>query len=129
MTSTPSSESRATQPSPPLYIKIAGLGHIVSFKNTKMILPARGNRRAMLITDPKKQRAMDEYTRAIERALLSAYQTAGGETRTGQSLQSWTASFVPLDDSLDWIPESDGYRTEHVKPGEEGIVIFIQAIN
>ena len=117
--------SPGTRSDTPLCIQIAGCGHIVSFKNTKMILPAKGNRRAMLITDPKKQRAMEQYTRAIERALLSAYQTAGGETGTGQSLQSWIVSSAPLDDSLDWIPESDGYQTKFVPKGEEGVTIFL----
>ncbi len=111
-----------------LTIKIRGLGHVVSFKNTKMILPAKGSRRAMLITDPKKRKLMDLYTQLIEFALCSAYQTAGGETQTGLSRQSWIAVSMPLDDSLDWIPESDGYRTEQVQPGQEGMDIIIERI-
>lgn len=126
--SSKSSGSPATPWGTALCIPIRRSGHIVSFKNTKMILPAKGNRRAMLITDPKKQKAMEAYTRAIEQGLLSMYQTAGGETGTGLSLPSWIASCVPLDDSLDWMPESDGYRTERVPQGEEGITIFIQPI-
>ncbi len=112
----------------PLTIKIRGLGHVVSFKNTKMILPARGSRRAMLITDPKKRKLMDQYTRLIESALSSAYQTAGGETGTGLSRRSWIAASMPLDDSLDWIPESDGYRTELVEDGQEGMDIIIEQL-
>ncbi len=112
-----------------LTIKIRGLGHVVSFKNTKMILPAKGSRRAMLITDPKKRKLMDQYTRLIESALCSAYQTAGGETGTGLSRQSWIAASMPLDDSLDWIPESKGYKTESVEPGQEGMDIIIERIS
>jgi hypothetical protein len=109
-------------------LTIQGCGHVCAFKNTKMLLPARGNRRAMLITDPKKQALMKQYEARIESDLRSAYQTAGGETGTGLSLPSWIASSVFLDDSLDWIPESDGYRVERVAKGEEGAVVYIQKI-
>lgn len=120
---------------PPIRILINDCGHIVSFKNTKMILPAQVNkttgevtRRAMLITDPKKQRQMRGYELCIEYALRSAFQTAGGETGTGLSLPSWIASCVFLDDSLDWIPECDGWRVERVEKGDEGAVIEITRI-
>ena len=83
----------------------------------------------MLITDPKKQAKMESYTRAIVSALSSAYQTAGGEMQTGLSLASWTASSLPEDDCLDWIPESDGYVTKFVPKGEEGIDIILTKIN
>jgi hypothetical protein len=122
-------------PQPTLKLEIRGCGHIVSFKNTKMILPAqiekgtgRVLRRAMLITDPKKQILMRQYEACIESALYSAFQTAGGETGTGQSLLSWIASCVFVDDSLDQIPESDGYRVERVEKGDEGAVIEITRI-
>lgn len=121
----PSLPNQDTRLGTALFIPIRGVGHVVSFKNTKMLLPAKGARKAMLITEPRKQKLMEQYTQLIERALLSAYQTAGGETGTGLSLASWTAAFVPLDDSLDWIPESDGYRTVRVPAGEEGADIYI----
>lgn len=82
----------------------------------------------MLITDPKKQKLMKLYMQSIESALCSAYQIIEGEMQTGQSLQSWIASSLPLDDSLDWIPESDGYRTIRVPKGEEGMDIIIEQI-
>jgi hypothetical protein len=98
------------------------MGHIVSFKNTKMIARRR------LITDPRKRALMDQYTRVIESALSSALATTVAVTLTGLSQPCSIASLAPLDDSLDWIPESDGYRTEHVAKGEEGIDIIIERL-
>lgn len=117
-----------------IVLPVLGCGHIVSFKNSKMILPAMLNadgsvkRRAMLITKPEYQKLLKEYEAAIERALLSAYQIAVAGMPTAPSLRSWIASSVFLDDSADWIPESDGYRVERVAPGEEGIVVEITRI-
>jgi hypothetical protein len=121
---TRSSKSSAT----PLSIPILGLGHIVSFKNTKSIAFNKRTRRPFIMTNPRKKKAMDSYTRAIERAISSAYQMAVAGMETAPSLQSWTASSLPLDDSLEWIPQSDGYRTERVKAGEEGIIIVLERI-
>jgi hypothetical protein len=124
-------EPPAPLPPSTIRIEIEGYGHIVSFKNTKMILPAMVNssgqtvRRAMLITDPRKQKLMWGYEVAIELALLSAYRTAVAGMPTAPSLQSWIASSVFLDDSLDWIPESAGYTVEQVEKGDEGMVIEI----
>jgi hypothetical protein len=114
-----------------IVLPVLQCGHIVSFKNSKMILPGKvapnGEkiRRAMLITKPEYQKLLKEYEAAIERALLSAYRIAVAGMQTAPSLQSWIVSSVFLDDSVDWIPESDGYVVERVDPGHEGIVIEI----
>lgn len=84
--------------------------------------------RGRLITDPKKQKLMERYIQLIESALLSAYRTGGAGMPTEQSLQSWIASYVPADDCLSVIPESGGYRVEHVEPGAEGIVILVERL-
>ncbi len=127
----------ASSAGPTLRLEVLGCGHIVSFKNTKMILPGkyvpdpgskggiRQVRPPLLITEPRKQALLKNYEAAIERALLSAYQTAVAGMQTAPSLQSWIQSSVFLDDSVDWIPESEGYAVETVPPGEEGIVVFI----
>ena len=96
-------------------------GHICSFKNSKML--SRGR----LITDPTKQKKMERYTRAIESQLRSLYQTAGGETGTGLSLRSWIALSVPLDDSIQWVPEIT-IKAHPVSKGQEGANITIEAL-
>jgi hypothetical protein len=111
-----------------LLLQIRGCGNIVSFKNSKMILPAKGRRRAMLITNPKKQKAMESYIRALESALSSAFQTSETGTRTGCSQASWIALSVPADDSWKHIPKSDGFECIEVPEGEEGADIYITRI-
>lgn len=104
---------------PSYTLKIRECGHIVSFKNSKMLTHGR------LITAPKKQAAMDSYIRAIESALSSMFQTSDTGMATGCSLASWIQSCVPLDDSRHWMPESDGWRFVEVPKGEEGADIII----
>jgi len=106
----------------PIVISLRGLGHIVSFKNTKMI--ARGR----LITNPKKQKAMESYILAIECELLSAFRTTADATQMEHSLASWTRLSMPQDDSVDWIQEIS-IRVERVKHGDEGAEITIEKLS
>lgn len=99
----------------------------MSFKNSKMLLPAKDNRPAMLITAPEKQKAMKEYIRAIEYELCSAFRTSATGMPMGHRLRSWIASCVPLDDSVKWIRELS-VVVEDVEPGEEGADITIERI-
>ncbi len=110
--------------STPLSIKIRGCGNIVSFKNSKMI--ARGR----LITDPKKQKAMDSYIRAIESALRSAIQMNAGATSTEERAQFLTALLgqsQKFDDNRMVVP-SLVIDCIEVDPGEEGVDILIERI-
>jgi hypothetical protein len=63
----------------------------------------------------------------FESQLCSAFQTVGGATGTGHSLQSWIARCMFLDDSLAWIPQGS-WSVEYVKPGEEGADITIEEL-
>ena len=101
-----------------LKLSINGQGHITSFKNSKMICRGR------LMTNPKKQKQMEAYTRSIESQLRSAYQTTAAETQTVRSLASWIRSSVPLDDSIQWMPEI-GVLVRRVAKGDEGADIEI----
>lgn len=105
----------------PLKFVVQGIGNCPSFKNSKMI--ARGR----LITDPKKQDWMDKAAASIESQLISLYRIAEAETPTGQSLQSWIQSCMPLDDDLVWIGVPSG-TWRRVKPGEEGFEITIEKV-
>ena len=107
--------------SPRLLLKIRGVGHITSFKNSKML--SRGR----LITSPIKQKQMEQYIRLIESQLRSAYQTTAAGTQTGHSLASWIRSSVPLDDSIQWVPEIH-IHTQRVTKGEEGADILIEQL-
>ncbi len=104
-----------------MLLKIRNCGHIVSFKNSKMI--ARGR----LMTSPIKQKAMDSYTRAIESELCSAFRTTAGETQMGHSLAYWIRSYVPQDDSVQWVPQIS-IEVLRVGKGEEGADITIERL-
>jgi len=102
-------------------IEIKGLGHVPSFKNSKMI--ARGR----LITLPKRQKWMERAIRLIASQLRYASVIAGGATSTGRSPLSLTVS-LPLDDSCDWIPEIRVVR-QRVPAGQEGARVIIERIS
>ena len=92
--------------------------NVVSFKNSKLM--ARGR----LITDPRKQKQMERIAQDFASQLLSLYQTSGGETGTGCSLQSWIASVMPWDDCRQAVPEiSVSFR--EVAKGDEGCDVEI----
>jgi hypothetical protein len=110
----------------PLVLKIRGCGNVVSFKNTKKIVRIKG--RPSLVTDPRKQKLMDSYIRALECALSSEFQTSETGTRMGCSAASWIRSSVPADDSWKHIPKSDGWECLTVQPGEEGADIIIERL-
>lgn len=97
--------------------------HIPSFKNCKRIYGKR------LVTEKKVKERFNRIIRVIEYHLSSLFLTGGDVTRTGESLPSWIASSMPLDDSLDWIPESNGWKVRRVPKGEEGAIITIERIS
>lgn len=100
---------------------IQNLGHIPSFKNSKLLTRGR------LITDPKKQKVMELITQAIESQLNSYTAIKDGETwmeGCQQSLIAWSKQF---DDSSDWIPEIR-ITSKHVQKGNEGAIILIEEI-
>lgn len=110
-----------------IVLEIAVPGNVPSFKNKKRAFVADDGTPG-LSTLRKVKKRMAAIIQGIELALCIEYRTRGGATGTGCTLQSWIASSLPLDDSLDWIPESDGYRVEYVEPGKEGVVIILEEI-
>ena len=81
---------------------IQGLGEVPSFKNTKQIIRPK-NRRAMLITAPRKRAWMDQASALLECQLRSCIPASGIPTLTGAPLLYAIASLLPLDDSRKWI--------------------------
>jgi hypothetical protein len=106
---------------PTIKLSVKGLGHVPSFKNSKMWTGRK------LITKPERQVWMDRCTRSFESQLRSAYQTSYTGTQTVPSLHSWIASSIPRDDSVHWIPELR-VSVAFVEPGEEGAEIVIEPI-
>lgn len=102
-------------------IAIEGLGHVPSFKNSKLL--SRGR----TITKPEYQEWMDRVVRSIGSQLRSEFQTRGIEITMGPSALSLIASLLPLDDSRQWIPEHS-VTTQCVSPGQEGAVVKIERI-
>lgn len=104
-----------------IVLKIQGVGEIPSFKNSKMI--ARGR----LITDPRKQKIMERITRSFEFQLRSLSQTTEAGTGTAHIPPSKIVSFMPLDDSLDWIPEHS-VKLQRVSKEQAGAIVTIERL-
>ena len=80
-----------------------------------------------MTTKPAYKKWMDRCIRLIEFTLLSRFRIDAGVMLTGDSLPSWTASSVPFDDSVDWIPEIS-VSVERVEKGQEGATVVIERL-
>ena len=99
-------------------MEIKNLGEVPGFKNSKMIALGR------LITDPRKQRWMDQASALFESQLRSFIRAKGIPTLTGEQLLCSIATLLPLDDSRKWMAElSVNWR--QVSKGCEGCEIEI----
>ena len=105
--------------STPINLAVYGIGHVPSFKNSKLLTRGR------LITDPKKQEWMEWCIQSFVSQLRSALQTRGIATTTGPIPLSKIASLLPLDDSRKWIPEHS-VSTRLVSKGSEGAELVIE---
>lgn len=111
----------SSSPTSSATLLIQGVGNIPSFKNSKMV--ARGR----LITDPKKQKLMQQIIQDLQSTLTSAFRTIGEGTATGQSLPCLTAlcaHSTDFDDSRQWIPKLS-VEGRKCNDGEEGATITI----
>lgn len=128
----PDSLSYQSPASPPIVLRIQGLGHVPSFKNNKRaVIQYRkgrsGKQFAKICTEPETKEWMERATKAIASQLLSCLQTVEGETSAELWRQSLTAS-LPLDDCWEAIPEQHVFA-KLVKKGEEGCMITIERIS
>ena len=101
---------------------IQGHGHIANFKNCKACW------RNMLVTVPKAKKQMMAIEKDFVSQLTSLYRTTEDETQTGQSIQSWIASSVPLDDSVREINEIV-VRVKRAPKGNEGAIVKLDKIS
>ena len=102
-------------------LKIGGMGHVPSMKNSKML--ARGK----LFTKPQYQRWMEQAIRSFESQLRCATQTTGDVTQTEHSphcLIVWSSQF---DDSRQWIAEIH-VKTEVVGKVSEGAELTLEQL-
>lgn len=92
------SQNQPASETPRCIVLCSPLGsHVPSFKNKKML--AHGK----LITDPKKQKWMEECTRSFMSQLLFLYPITENETATVERLRSWIASSTPETDSCRYL--------------------------
>lgn len=106
-------------------LNVQGVGHVPSFKNSKMLVMPKGKRsRPLLITKPDFQAWMTACVDAFESQLRSEYQTTEAEMVMVRSLPSWIACVMPLDDSVNHISEIT-LRVIKVNPGHEGATIEV----
>lgn len=102
-------------------LMLQGIGHVPSFKNTKMLTKGK------LITSPKKQEWMRKAQAIIESQLLSAYPTTASGTATAAKLRSWIASSVPENDSCKCLTACS-WRFTNAPKGREGALILIERL-
>lgn len=124
---------------PVIRLEIRGVDNIASFKNQKQIitLPIKGSSkcrtcgkrpgRPMLITKPERQQQMKSITESFVSQLYSALATNGLAITMAPIPLCKIASFLPLDDCRQWIPEHC-VSTLLVAKGEEGADIVIERI-
>jgi hypothetical protein len=103
-------------PSSPASLQVKGIGNVPSMKNSKMLTRGR------LITDPKKQKWMDQAAESFASQLRSWFQTHGIEIPMAWQQPSSIATSWPLDDSVAWIGQLS-VSWQRVNKGEEGAVI------
>lgn len=123
--SNPSSQS-APQPSRGIHLRIRGIDHVPSFKNTKSIFKKKTGQR-FIGTAPKKKKWMDQATQILESQLRSEFQTRGIGTSMEPPARYSIASLIPLDDSRQWIKELTVTYVK-VPKGEEGADIVVEQI-
>lgn len=124
MQANPSSE-------PILTLEIKGVGPVVSFKNSKVLITkGRGGRplpKPLLVTKAEYKHQMRKIVESFASQLLCACQTANGGMGTARLRRSLIALLLPADDSLNDIPEIH-LKVERVDEGQEGALIEIQRI-
>ena len=81
-----------------------------------------------MITVPRAKNQMQSIEKDFVSQLTSLYQTIEDETQTGQSIQSWIASSMPLDDSVREIAEIV-VRVKRAPKGNEGAIIKLENIS
>jgi hypothetical protein len=108
----------------PITLTVQNVGHVPSFKNSKMILW----KQRRIMTKPENQHWMESVVRSFVSQLSSEFQTRGIEITTAHTALLRIALSLPLDDSRKWIPEFS-VRTQIVSIGNEGADILIERID
>lgn len=108
----------------PVMLTVKGLGHVPSMKNSKMIVTRPMVR---LMTKPAYQKWMRQCEDSFVSQLSSWYRTNVIETQMEPCQHLPTASFVPLDDSVNHI-RAISVSVQDADKGREGAIILIEPI-
>lgn len=120
-----------------LRFQVKGLGHIPSFKNSKMILgvqkikegPCKGLWKGtpFIATKTEYRHMMEALTRSLLSQLISASRTIGDGTLTAQQQLFAIVLSMPADDSRQWLKHIR-INCETVVAGEEGAEIIVRRL-
>lgn len=106
-----------------MLLRIRGQGHVVGFKNNKLILWSQKR----IITAPKYQKWMQQAVASFVFQLLSGSAIVAGEIPPACSKLSWISSLLPVDDSVKDLPVGS-WTVLRVPKGEEGADILIEEL-
>lgn len=108
-------------------LRVKGLRHVPSFKNTKRAIIDGNTGRLRTLTPRITKQWMKRCEDAFVSQLESLYQTNEAAMPTARSRQSWIACVAPFDDSVNHIREIL-LTVADVEKGKEGAVILIEPI-
>jgi hypothetical protein len=117
-----------------IVLNVRGIS-IPAFKNRKRAIKDKRTGKLRTLTDPKIRQRLNQITAqlrseiilAIGSELLSDLATTGNATWTGQQLQSWIATKLPLRDSRQWM-RSIHIESADCDKGQEGAEIIIEKL-
>ena len=102
------------------------IGNVPGKKNSKIMVPRKGNQRPLLITKPEIKKFEQKLVESFRLQLISAIPTAAGATSRIPLKQFWMR-LLPQDDCWTQIPVVI-LTGQLCKPGEEGATVTIKRI-
>lgn len=105
-------------------LAVRNQGHVPSFKNCKRTIKLN-NGGTMPVTSRKVKAWMNRCIESFISQLFCVTQMDLHGTRMEMPPRSLIASYLPLDDSRQWVTELN-IKAEEVAPGEEGATIIIE---
>lgn len=125
--SSPTPATISLPATPPIRLRVRGLGNVIPFKNRKRAVVAKDKQSAFLVTESHVQKQMQAITDGFVSQLVSALQTVSGGTWTAAQQRSWIVSSLPADDCWSCIPRQV-INGDLVPLGEEGADLLIERI-
>ena len=128
MTGTKSSNASpsANPPQGAIRLRVVGM-NIPAFKNQKRAIYDQRKGQYRTLTHGSVAKQMESIIQSFVSQLSSTFQTTDGVTLMGRQLPSLIVSWLPEDDSWQWIPEQN-YKAQRVPRGSEGCDVLIEVI-